>query len=143
MTDAEHGSLNDPHELHPVKNKDGDRGFLVNSGEMKLTFIPQKKAEHALALLDTHVCAALNEDRQLQSSAGTLLYLASAVELAPLYIRTLYGALTGVDASSSSVIELETGLVQDLQFWEALLSSPASGSPIASHVRLTSSRQCR
>lgn len=110
------------HELHLL-------GFLVDSSKMH-TFIPRKKAESALALSDAHLQAGSIEFRQLQSLAGTLLSLAPAVELAPSYIRTLYGALTGIDTSSPSIIEFESDLMGDLQFWKALLSSHTSGRPI-------------
>ncbi|KAA6421308.1 MAG: hypothetical protein FRX49_08794 [Trebouxia sp. A1-2] len=89
--------------------------------------VPQHKAEY----ISQNIAAALETNattsRQLASIAGMLLSIATDVQMAPLYIRTLYEAMSTSHSWDGRVSHLELA-VEDLQYWQQALALRSSKS---------------
>ena len=88
-------------------------GFIVNAAEQKFEF-PEEKKRDLLTLIEETVNSSTVSNRQLAKVAGTLIAAAPAIQLAPLFARAVYQAMTGKSSWDELYPSMEA-LKADLQ----------------------------
>ena len=69
-------------------------GFIVNAAEQKFEF-PEEQKRDLITLIEETVDSPTVSNRQLAKVAETLIVAAPAIQLAPLFARAVYQAMTG------------------------------------------------